>query len=107
MRCAFCSTPCVKRATKWRCPSCDLYAAAIDAQQAAANSIARSRSPKAKYAFLNEYGVFAWVGDVLMQLGSPEEAAPFKALTQAAIRVTAFMDEEPISGSTDEPEVHP
>ena len=101
MRCEFCSTTLVKRESTgdWHCPSCELYNAAVAALKAAAGSIARNRQPKAKDAWLNEYGVFAWVDGVVMQLGAPEEAAPFNALTGAAARVTTFMDEKPLRGS--------
>ena len=93
MRCEYCCTPLVKRAATGdrHCPSCELYNAAVAGQKAAADSIARSRQPKAKDAWLNEYGVFAWVGGVVLQLGAPEEAAPFVALTRAANRVLAKL----------------
>jgi hypothetical protein len=101
MRCEFCCTHLVKRASTgdWHCPSCELYNAAVAALKAAAESIARNRQPKAKDAWLNEYGVFAWVDGVVTQLGAPEETAPFVALTKAATRVTTFLDETQISGS--------
>lgn len=69
------------------CPSCELYNAAVHAQQTAAQHIATQKAPEARDAWLNEYGVFARVGDVTMQLGSAEEAAPFSALTGEARRV--------------------
>jgi hypothetical protein len=101
MRCEFCCTTLVKRASTGdrHCPSCELYNAAVAGLKAAADSIARNRQPKAKDAWLNEYGVFAWVDGVVMQLGSPEETAPFVALTKAATRVTAFLDETQMRGA--------
>jgi len=95
-RCDFCCTRVVKRASTgdWHCPSCELYNAAVAGLKAAADSIARNRQPKAKDAWLNEYGVFAWVDGVVMQLAAPEETAPFVALTKAATQVTKFLDED-------------
>jgi hypothetical protein len=72
------------------CPSCELYNAAVHAQQEAARYIATSKVSAAAGAWLNEYGVFAWVDGKTVQLGSKEEAAPFAALTGATIRVKTF-----------------
>jgi len=85
-RCDFCNT--TLRADA--CPSCELYNAAVDAQRAAANRIARDYHPNAKDAWLNRYGVFAWIDGVTRQVGTPEQAAPFDALTGAARKVTGF-----------------
>lgn len=67
-----------------QCPSCELYNAAVAAQRAAAADIATERNPKAESAWLNEHGIFAFVDGATVQLGTPEEAAPFVALTTAA-----------------------
>jgi hypothetical protein len=72
------------------CPSCDLYDAAVAAQRAAAEWIARSKNPRAERAWLNQYGVFAFVDGVAAQLASAEEAAPFAALTTQARQVRVF-----------------
>lgn len=82
-RCYWCGT----EPRNGRCASCDLYNAAVDAQKAAAHSLATARHPNAKDAFLNEYGVMAWVGGVCKQVGSPDEAAPFARLTGEARKV--------------------
>jgi hypothetical protein len=67
-----------------QCPSCELYNAAVVAQQAAAADLATERNADAKDAWLNEHGVFAFVGGVATQLGSADEARPFAALTAGA-----------------------
>ena len=90
------------RIRKWRCeydgaevvngycPSCELYNAGVHAQQAGASYLAKQKHPRAVHAWLNEYGVFAWVNGVSLQVGTPEEAAPFVELTAAARRVKTF-----------------
>lgn len=76
------------------CPSCELYNAAVHAQQAAADHIAKSFHRKATGAWLNEHGAFADIKGIKRQVGSPEQAAPFVALTGAARRVITFYGEE-------------
>lgn len=66
-----------------RCPSCDLYDAAVVAQGMAAHEIATARFPGARNAWLNEHGIFAFVESCSVQVGTAEEAAPFAALTTA------------------------
>ena len=80
-----------------RCPSCDLYNAAVNAQQVAAFRIAQSRFPRVEEseAWLNEHGVFAYVDGIARQVGTEEEAAPFVALTGAARKVTVFWGGKP------------
>lgn len=73
------------------CPSCNLYNAAVEAQYAAAGKIARDYEYSAIYSWLNEYGVWARIDGVIVQVGSPEQAAPFVALTKAVDRVTCFQ----------------
>jgi hypothetical protein len=73
------------------CPSCLLYNAAVAAQHAAAKQIANDHVPPAKDAWLNEHGVFGWVGGVCKQIGTKQMAAPFVALTGQARRVIAFQ----------------
>ena len=90
MRCSNCCTELRGR----DCPSCELYNAAVEAQQAAAHAIARNRAPKAARAWLNEYGVWAFVDSVATQLGTPEEAAPFAQLTANARKVAVFWKPE-------------
>lgn len=65
--------------------------AAIEAQRNAACAIATARVPRAVEAYLNGYGIFAWVDDQLVQLGTPEEAAPFAGLTTLARQVRRFF----------------
>jgi hypothetical protein len=87
MTCSFCNCQLDGR----NCQSCTLYNGAVVAQKFAAQEIAQQRDATARDAWLNEHGIFAWVrtktGQVTMQLGSPEEAAPFVALTQAMRRI--------------------
>jgi len=83
--------------TNGYCPSCELYNAAVHAQRTAAQYIAKQKAPGAKRAWLNAYGVFAWVDGVAVQLGTPEEAAPFSGLTTATILVTKFREPPPRS----------
>lgn len=80
------------------CPSCDLYNAAVRAQQAAAKEIASAYHVRAKDAWLNQYGVFADIDGIKRQIGTPEQAAPFAALTAAARKVKAFWKETPETG---------
>lgn len=74
------------------CPSCELYNAAVMAQQTAANHIAKAYHLSATGAWLNEHGVFADIKGIKRQVGTPEQAAPFVALTSAARRVITFYD---------------
>lgn len=76
------------------CPSCELYNAAVEAQQVAAQRIARAFHKRAIGAWLNEHGVFADINGIKRQVGSPEQAAPFVALTGAARRVITFYGDE-------------
>ena len=108
-RCDFCN----RTLTEWdTCDACDLYNAAVAAQKAAAQSVALSFDDGATDAWLNQYGVFAWVDGVTMQVGTPEQAAPFVALTGQSRRVTAFwrartMSDTPTSHPPDEHEKSP
>ena len=88
IRCEGCGTA---HPRKERCPSCDLYNAAVTAQNAAALEIARNYHPHARDAWLNEHGIFAWIDGVTVQVGSKEQAAPFTAMTSAARRVITFQ----------------
>lgn len=86
-RCEYCNHP----LNCWdTCDSCDLYNAAVAAQKAAAQHIAISFDDDAKDAWLNEYGVFAWVNGVVQQVGTPEQSAPFVALSGQARKVKKF-----------------
>lgn len=69
------------------CRGCALYNAAVDAQRAAAESFARAIDHRAKDAWLNEYGIFAWVDGVVHEFAGSTEVAPFAALTSAALAV--------------------
>lgn len=71
--------------TKRDCQACGLYNAAVAAQNAAANRIAKDTDPRAVNAWLNEFGVFAWVNGVTVQLAPAYHAAPFAALTREAL----------------------
>lgn len=75
------------------CRSCEAYNAAVAAQQSAATAFAKARRPEAEGAWLNEYGIGAFVDGVAMFLGTAEEAAPFVALTSAARDVARHWDE--------------
>lgn len=75
------------------CRSCQTYNAAVAAQKAAAMAIATDRRSNAQGAWLNEHGIFAWVGGVVLQLGTKAEAAPFVALTTLAREVKTHWDE--------------
>jgi hypothetical protein len=72
------------------CPRCLLYNAAVAATRAAAAVIARGRYSKAEDAYMNEYGVLAWVDGVCDFVGGPWETAPFMALIKAALAVDGF-----------------
>ena len=85
-RCDFCSSPVIPNG---ECPSCELYNAAVRAQKAAAMSIAKSINPRATGAYLNEYGVLAWVNGQCVFIAGPKVSAPFVALT-AATRLVVF-----------------
>jgi len=90
MQCEFCSNDMQDE----RCPSCELYDAACDAQDAAAKSIAASRTkPHAKIgrAWLNDHGIFAMIDGIAEQLGTPEEAAAFDCTTRARA-ITTFWE---------------
>lgn len=78
----------------WACRACELYDATVAARQAAAQSIATARFPGAKDAWLNALGIWAWVDDECRSVGTPEEAAPFVALVDAARKVSAFWSAE-------------
>jgi hypothetical protein len=86
MMCEYCG--CETR-SPWKhgtgCASCDLYNAAIAAQKAAAECMARDAGadPDGR-AWLNEYGVFAVIKGVHTMIAPPSHAAPFVALKQAA-----------------------
>lgn len=97
-RCEFCTV--YFDAKRETCPSCALYDAAVQAQHVAATAIAHRQYARASGAWLNEYGVFADINGIKMQVGTPEEAAPFVALTGAARRVTEFQ-RAPIIGDAD------
>lgn len=74
-----------RRRSTWRCPSCELYNAAVAAQQAAARSLAESRGKPGR-AWLNEHGIFVQPDAIepTITLGTPEEARPFAELTTLA-----------------------
>lgn len=58
---------------------------------AAAARIAEDRHPgRAERAWLNRYGVFAFVDGIAIQIGSAKEAAPFCKLTTWARKVKTF-----------------
>lgn len=96
MRCEYDGTELTPRE---RCPSCELYNAGVMAQQAAAAHIAMSYHLRAKDAWLNDHGVFAWIDGVTVQVGTPEQAAPFIDVTRAARRVTEFRRATPAKGA--------
>ncbi len=73
-----------------RCPSCVLYNAAITAINVAADEIAKAYDRTARDAWMNDHGIYAWIGNVTVMVGSPEQAAPFVALTGATRRVITF-----------------
>lgn len=109
MKCEWCGT--ANLAPGEECLSCGLYNAAVEAQQAAAKRIALDFHPSAKDAWLNEYGVFADVEGIKRQVGTPEQAAPFVALTSATRKVTTFWqpahrdvrpNQEPVRVASDE-----
>lgn len=83
-RCEYCGTELRKK----RCPSCELYNAAVSAQQAAAKSLAEA-SGIAGHAWVNEYGIFVQPddGSGTKVLATPEAAKPFAELTTLARRV--------------------
>lgn len=74
-----------------RCPSCEIYNAAVTAQNAAAQEIARNFDPDARDAWLNEHGIFAWVHGVTTQVGTPYEAEPFIKMVRSARGVITFQ----------------
>lgn len=88
IRCEGCG---VSHSPREACPSCNLYNAAVTAQNAAAQEIARNYDPSARDAWLNEHGVFAWIDDVTVQVGSFYEAQPFVRMTAAARHVVTFQ----------------
>jgi hypothetical protein len=71
--------------TRKLCRSCALYNAAVAGAETAAQRFAESVDPRAKRAWVNQYGIFAYVDGVSVQLGSAEEAAPFDQLTTSAV----------------------
>ena len=82
MSCDFCGSQLRENGS---CRSCELYNAAVAAMNAAARSIANaSECDPLSPAWLNEYGIFGWRDGVLREVGTPEEAALFSGLTQAA-----------------------
>lgn len=86
------------------CSSCELYNAAVTAVNAAAQEIATNFHVAARDAWLNEHGVFAWIGKKTVQVGTPYEAAPFMKLITAARGVVTFQKRRPTSplrGGTD------
>lgn len=78
----------------WSCASCAIYNAAVAAEHAAAESIARERYPGAERAWLNRHGVFAFVDNICTRVGSAEEAAVFVGLTTRARAVENFWSPE-------------
>jgi hypothetical protein len=69
------------------CVSCEAYNAAVKAVRAAAECFAstRCREHVAGGAWINEHGCFAASETMIgIQVASPEEVAPFVALTGAA-----------------------
>lgn len=80
--------------TRAYCLACELYNAAVVAQQAAALYIAQRKLPRSRVtsAWLNEHGVFAETATVsAIQVGSSDEAEPFAMLTSQCRSVVAFM----------------
>lgn len=86
MRCENCGYE--LRETDKGCAACELYNAAVEAQEAAAASLARDRANGRKIGrtWVNEYGFFAAYDGVHDQIGTVAEAAPFAELTTNAIR---------------------
>jgi hypothetical protein len=97
MRCEYCNHPFrTDQDGDFVCDSCDLYNAAVAAQKAAAQHIATAFDRRAKNAWLNEFGVFAQIGELMaVQVGTPEQAAPFFELTGEARRVKKFQTKDP------------
>lgn len=91
MSCEYCERP----SESAMCSACLLYNAAVCAQQKAAIAIAIERAPKVTDAWLNEYGVFARTDGIVRQVASKEEAAPFAALTTAALRAGEIVESLP------------
>jgi hypothetical protein len=83
--CEFCGHPLRDHRS---CPSCELYNAAVEAQQAAAHSLAmpRSKCKPRDRAWLNEFGAFVQT-DTTVQVATAEEVAPFAQLTTRAREV--------------------
>lgn len=92
MRCENCGGELTKVARHFECmKACALYNAGVAAQGAAAKDIALQRFPGSTDAYLNEYGIWARVAEVMTMVGLPEEAAPFVELTSAALRVRSRL----------------
>lgn len=87
MRCELCST---ELRPGGACPACELYSAAVAGQGAAAQRLASARFPDSERAWLNEYGVFAYLHGRCITVASAEEAKPFAALTSEALRLRHF-----------------
>lgn len=87
-RCGNCST--TLREGDDGCPACELYNAAVAAQGAAAQHLASDRFPGSERAWLNEFGVFAFLHGRSITVASAEEAKPFAALTSEALRLRRF-----------------
>jgi hypothetical protein len=87
-RCGNCST--TLRESDDGCPACELYNAAVAAQGAAARQLASDRFPRSERAWLNEFGVFAFLNGHSIEVASAAEAKPFAALTSEALRLRRF-----------------
>lgn len=74
-----------RRRSTWRCPSCELYNAAVAAQQAAAASLAEAHGVRGR-TWLNQYGIFVQPDGVepTVTLGTALDARPFAELTTLA-----------------------
>lgn len=88
MRCSNCSTE--LREADDGCPACELYNAAVAGQRAAAQCLATDRFPGSKGAWLNEYGVFAFLHGRSVTVASAGEAKPFASLTSEALKIRRF-----------------
>ncbi len=84
MRCDFCGHLIVASRP---CPSCILYNAAVAAEKAAAESLAKAFDWRAKDAWLNQFGVFAFVNGKTVQVAGPKVAAPFDRLERQMRRL--------------------
>lgn len=86
-RCANCNHE--LRKSDHGCDACELYSAAVVANQAAAASIAKDRANGRKIGrtWVNEYGFFAEFDGVHDQIGTVAEAAPFDTLINESLVV--------------------